>query len=49
MLDSWIFGAPTGSIRSVWRAGREVVKDGRHIARDGIEARYRKALSAVLG
>jgi formimidoylglutamate deiminase len=49
VLDSWIFGAPTGSIRSVWRAGREVVKDGRHIARDGIEARYRKALSAVLG
>jgi formiminoglutamate deiminase len=49
VLDSWIFGAPKGSIRSVWRAGREVVKDGRHIARDGIEARYRKALSAVLG
>ncbi len=49
VLDSWIFGAPAGSIRSVWRAGREVVKDGRHIARDGIEARYRKALSAVLG
>ncbi|WP_269218849.1 formimidoylglutamate deiminase [Brevundimonas vesicularis] len=49
VLDSWIFGAPTGSIRSVWRAGREVVKNGRHIARDGIEARYRKALSAVLG
>ncbi|QSF55898.1 formimidoylglutamate deiminase [Brevundimonas fontaquae] len=49
VLDSWIFGAPTGSIRSVWRAGREVVKDGRHIARDGIEARYRNALSTVLG
>ncbi|WP_313444347.1 formimidoylglutamate deiminase [Brevundimonas sp.] len=49
VLDSWIFGAPTGSIRSVWRAGREVVKDGRHIARDSIESRYRKALSAVLG
>ncbi|MBB5770782.1 formiminoglutamate deiminase [Brevundimonas vesicularis] len=49
VLDSWIFGAPTGSIASVWREGREVVRDGRHIARDGIEARYRKALSAVLG
>jgi len=49
VLDSWIFGAPTGSICSVWRAGGEVVKNGRHIARDGIEARYRKALSAVLG
>lgn len=49
VLDSWIFGAPTGSIRSVWRAGREVVKNGRHIARDRIEARYGKALSTVLG
>lgn len=49
LLDSWIFGAPTGSISSVWRAGREVVKNGRHIARDAIEARYRKALATVLG
>ena len=49
VLDSWIFGAPTGSISSVWRAGREVVKDGRHIARDAIEARYRQALATVLG
>ena len=49
LLDSWIFGAPTGSISSVWRAGQEVVKNGRHIARDVIEARYRKALATVLG
>ncbi|WP_426017250.1 formimidoylglutamate deiminase [Brevundimonas sp. DWR2-3-1b1] len=49
LLDSWIFSAPTGSISSVWRAGREVVKNGRHIARDAIEARYRQALATVLG
>ena len=49
VLDSWIFGAPTGSISSVLRAGREVVKNGRHIARDAIEARYRQALATVLG
>ena len=49
LLDSWIFGAPTGSIASVWRAGRQVVKDGRHIAREAIEARYRQALATVLG
>jgi hypothetical protein len=24
----------------VWRAGREVVTDGRHAARDAIEARF---------
>ena len=49
VLDSWIFGAPSGSIGSVWRAGREVVKDGRHVARAAIQARYRRALATVLG
>lgn len=48
LLDSWIFGGER-AIRSVWRRGRQVVVDGRHIARDAIETRYRKALAAVLG
>ncbi len=48
VLDSWIFGAPSGSIASVWRAGREVVRHGRHVARDAIEARCRAALKVVL-
>ncbi|MFN7128305.1 MAG: formimidoylglutamate deiminase [Brevundimonas sp.] len=48
VLDSWIFGAPTGSIASVWRAGREVVRDGRHVAREALEARCRAALKTVL-
>ena len=48
VLDSWIFGAPTGSIASVWRAGREVVRHGRHVARDALEARFRSALKTVL-
>ena len=50
VLDSWIFGAPrSGAIRSVWRAGREVVKNGRHIARDAVQSRYRQALLRILG
>ncbi len=49
LLDSWIFGAPSGSVASVWRAGARVVKDGRHIARQAVEARYRRALATVLG
>ncbi|GLK49976.1 N-formimino-L-glutamate deiminase [Brevundimonas intermedia] len=48
LLDSWIFGAPTGSIASVWRAGREVVREGRHVARDALEARCRAALKVVM-
>ena len=49
LLDSWIFGAPSGSVASVWRAGRQVVKDGRLVARERVEARYRRALATVLG
>jgi formimidoylglutamate deiminase len=49
VLDSWIFGGDRSAIRSVWRRGKQVVVDGRHIARDAIEARYRKALTTVLG
>mgnify|MGYP001156501646 CR=1 FL=1 len=49
LLDSWIFAAPTGAVTSVWRAGRQVVRDGRHVARDAVEARYRRALEMVLG
>ncbi|WAC58554.1 formimidoylglutamate deiminase [Brevundimonas sp. SL130] len=48
VLDSWLFGAPTGSIASVWRAGREVVREGRHLDRDALEARCRAALKVVL-
>jgi formiminoglutamate deiminase len=49
LLDSLVFAGPKRAIRTVWRRGREVVKNGRHIAREAIEARYRKALDAVLG
>ena len=52
VLDSWIFagggGGDRAAIRSVWRRGRQVVIEGRHIARDAIETRYRKALTTVL-
>ncbi len=37
-IDGWIFAR--GSVERVWRAGREVVTDGRHAARDAIEARF---------
>jgi len=49
ILDSWIFAADRSAIRSVWRRGEQVVVDGRHVAREAIESRYRKALKTVLG
>lgn len=49
LLDSLVFAGPKRAIRTVWRRGRVVVENGRHVGRDGIEARYRRALDAVLG
>ena len=48
VLDSWIFGGDRGAIDSVWRRGQQVVAEGRHVARDAIKARYRRALATVL-
>ena len=46
MLDSLIFAGGDGLIRDVWAAGRHVVRDGRHVARDEIVAAY---LACVAG
>ena len=44
VLDTWVFAAGDTLVRDVWSAGRHVVRDGRHIARDAIVANYRGAL-----
>jgi formimidoylglutamate deiminase len=49
ILDSLAFAARGGAVESVWRRGKKIVSAGRHIARDRIAARYRTALSALLG
>lgn len=46
ILDSWIFAG--GRIDCVWRSGRKLVQQGKHIARDAILARYRRAIESVL-
>lgn len=47
ILDAWIFSS---NVRpsDVWCAGRHVVRDGCHIARERVEARYRKALATLV-
>lgn len=47
LLDRWIFAQ--GRIDSVWRAGRQVVCEGRHVARDLIARRYRETLRRLAG
>lgn len=48
ILDSWVFAPRAGIVRDVWRAGVKLVWDGRHLARDGIVARYKGVLARLL-
>jgi formimidoylglutamate deiminase len=44
ILDAWIFAGDDRMVRDVWSAGRHMVRDGRHIARENIVAAYRAAI-----
>lgn len=44
ILDTWIFAGSDRMVTDVWAAGRHCVKDGRHVARDRIEAEYRRVM-----
>jgi formiminoglutamate deiminase len=48
ILDALIFAAGRQAIDGVWRRGRQVVKQGRHVDRERIAARYRKVLAEIL-
>jgi formimidoylglutamate deiminase len=48
LLDSALFAARNGAVRAVWRNGRELVREGRHLNRDAIQTRYRAALDRIL-
>jgi formimidoylglutamate deiminase len=47
ILDSWIFAGGAGCVDSVWAGGVRQVKDGRHVAREAIAARYAVALERL--
>jgi formiminoglutamate deiminase len=47
VLDAWIFAARRPIVDCVWRRGRLVVKDGVHLQRARIEARFRQAMLAL--
>jgi cytosine/adenosine deaminase-related metal-dependent hydrolase len=48
LLDSLIFAGGAGVISAVWRAGCQVVRDGRHVERPAIIAAYRASLARLL-
>lgn len=48
ILDGFCFAAGDDIVTDVWSAGRHVVREGRHFARDAVRAAYRRAVSALL-
>lgn len=46
-LDAWVFAGGDAQVSDVWAAGRHVVKDGRHIKRETIAARFNKTMSRL--
>jgi formimidoylglutamate deiminase len=44
LLDTFVFAGDDRMVTDVWSAGRHMVREGRHVARDGIVAAYRAAL-----
>ena len=47
ILDALIFAGDDRMVRDVWAAGRHVVTSGRHVARELIEAHYRRVMAGL--
>ncbi|MGL4242142.1 MAG: amidohydrolase family protein, partial [Beijerinckiaceae bacterium] len=47
-LDTFVFGARRSAVRDVFAGGRHVVREGRHVHRDAVEAGYRRSMSRLL-
>ena len=48
ILDGLCFAADDQTVTDVWAAGRHMVQEGRHIARDAIVKTYRTAITSLL-
>jgi formimidoylglutamate deiminase len=44
LLDAYLFAGRDGLVSDLWSAGRHIVKDGRHIARDRVATRFRATM-----
>ncbi|MDE0304350.1 MAG: formimidoylglutamate deiminase [Albidovulum sp.] len=47
ILDAFVFSGGDRRIGDVWSAGRHMVRNGRHIGRDGIVSNYRRTLEKL--
>jgi formiminoglutamate deiminase len=48
-IDRWLFSRGQTAIASVWRAGRRVVSEGRHVRREQVTRRYREVIRRRFG
>lgn len=47
VLDAWIFATAANPVTAVWASGRQVVRDGHHVARGRVEAAHRRTVMAL--
>lgn len=48
MLDAYVFAGSQACVTDLWSAGRHVVRESRHVARDAIAARYKSRLTSIM-
>jgi formimidoylglutamate deiminase len=44
LLDAFLFAGRDGLVTDLWSAGRHIVQDGRHTARDTVATRFRATM-----
>ncbi len=47
LIDGFVFAGPRGAVRDVWSAGRYSVREGRHVARKTVEAKWRETMTTL--
>ena len=48
MLDAYVFAGSQACVTDLWSAGRHMIRQGRHVARDAIAARYKTRLTSIM-
>lgn len=49
ILDAFVFAGNDALVADLWSAGRHVVTGGRHVAREGVEQRFRAVMAGLRG
>lgn len=44
VLDAFVFAGRDGLVTDLWSAGRHIIREGRHLARDAVAARFRATM-----